>query len=79
MMDSELDIRLRRIEEMTLLAAKNVLSIHEAALLLGRSEKTIRNRLDEIPHYWGGTGLAFRRDELENWQCRVKHNPINLQ
>lgn len=77
-MDTELDIRLRRLEEMTLLAAKNVLSLREAALLLGRSEKTIRNRLDEIPHYYGGTGLAFRRDELENWQCKVKCNPIEL-
>ena len=78
-MDTELDLRLRRLEEMTLLAAKNVLSIREAALLLGRSEKTIRNRLDEIPHYYGGTGLAFRRDELESWQCKVKCNPIELK
>lgn len=77
-MDAELDKRLRRIEELTLLAAKNVLSIKEAALLLGRSEKTIRNRLDEIPHYWGGTGLAFRRDELEAFQCKVKCTPIEI-
>ncbi len=70
----ELDNRLARIERMTLLAAKNVLSIKEAALLLGRSEKTIRNRLDEIPHYYGGTGLAFKRDELEAWRCQFGYN-----
>jgi len=75
-MDAELEKRLDRIERLTLLGAKNVLSVKEAALLLGRSEKTIRNRLDEIPHYYGGTGLAFRRDEIEAWQCQVKCSPL---
>ena len=77
-MDAELDIRLKRIEEMAALAAKNVISIKEAAILIGRSEKTIRNRLDEIPHYYGGTGLVFRRDELEQWQCQVKCTPVQI-
>lgn len=77
-MDAELDIRLKRIEEMAALAAKNVISIKEAAILIGRSEKTIRNRLDEIPHYYGGTGLVFRRDELEQWQCQVKCTPVSI-
>lgn len=75
---SELDARLDRIEQMTLLAAKNVLSVKEAALLLGRSEKTIRNRLDEIPHYYGPMGITFRRQELEDWMCQVRHEPITL-
>ena len=74
-MEAELDTRLKRLEDLTALAAKNVLSIKDASLLLGRSEKTIRNRLDEIPHYYGGTGLVFRRDELEAWQCQVKCSP----
>ena len=77
-MDAELDRRLKRIEEMSALAAKNVLSIKEAAILIGRSEKTIRNRLDEIPHYYGGTGLVFRRDELEQWQCQVRCKPVQI-
>ena len=77
-MDTELDTRLARIEELTLLGAKNVLSVREAALLLGRSEKTIRNRINEIPHYFGGTGLVFKREELEAWQCQVKCEPITL-
>lgn len=75
---SELDARLDRIEQMTLLAAKNVLSVKEAAMLLGRSEKTIRNRLDEIPHYYGPMGVTFRRQELEDWMCQVKCTPINI-
>ena len=78
-MDAELDIRLKRIEEMAALAAKNVISIKEAAILIGRSEKTIRNRLDEIPHYSGGPGLVFRRDELEQWQCQVKCRPTDIR
>ena len=77
-MDAELDKRLRALEELSLLAAKNVLSIKEAALLIGKSEKTIRNKLDQIPHYYGGNGLVFKRDELEAWQCQVKCTPIQI-
>ena len=77
-MDAELEKRLQRIEEMTLLAAKNVLSVRDVALLTGRSEKTIRNRLDEIPHYRGGTGIVFKRSEIEAWMCRVECKPIRL-
>lgn len=77
-MDAELEARLNRLEELTALAAKNVLSIRDASILLGRSEKTIRNNLDEIPHYYGGTGLVFKRSELEAWQCQVKCRPIEI-
>ena len=77
-MDAELEARLNRLEELTALAAKNVLSIKDASILLGRSEKTIRNRLSEIPHYYGGTGLVFKRSELENWQCQVQCKPIEI-
>jgi len=76
-MDAELNARLNRIEELTALAAKNILNIKDASVILGRSEKTIRNRLEEIPHYYGPLGLMFRRDELENWMCAVKCQPIN--
>lgn len=77
-MDTELSARLDRIEEMTLLGAKSVLSIKEAALLIGRSEKTLRNRISEIPHYYGGTGLVIKREDLEAWQCKVKHIPPTI-
>lgn len=75
-MDKELEIRLSRLELMTILAAKNVLDIHDMALLLKRSEKTIRNRLNEIPHYYGPMGLAFKKDEVEAWLCKVELKPI---
>lgn len=69
-MASDIDIRL--------LSVKNVLSLKEAALLMGRCEKTIRNRLDEIPHYYGPMGVVFRKDELEAYMCQVKCTPVKL-
>ena len=77
-MDNELDMRLQRIEQTALLASKNVLSLKEAAQLMGKSEKTIRNRLNEIPHYYGPFGVRFKRDELESWMCQVKCKPANI-
>ena len=77
-MESELNARLDRIERYSLLAAKQVLSINDVALLLGKSVKTVRNRLDEIPHYYGGNGLAFKRSEIEAWMCQVKCTPISI-
>lgn len=78
-MDAELNNRLERIERMTLLAAKNVLSVDDLALLLGLSPKTIRNQIDDIPHYRDAKAhVWFKRSEIENWQCRVKHTPIEL-
>jgi len=76
-MDAELRESLDRIERLTLLSAKNVLTVDDVALLLGRSPKTIRNQMGTIPHYKNGKSVYFRREELEQWQCRVKCNPIN--
>ena len=62
---------------MTKKTATTLLTVKEAAAVLGRSEKTIRNRLNEIPHYNGPLGVCFKRDELESWMCQVKCTPIN--
>lgn len=77
-MDKEIESRLERIEAYTLLAAKNVLNVNEVALLIGRSPKTIRNRMDEIPHYTGPEGIRFIRSEIEEWMCAVQHTPIAI-
>lgn len=77
-MDADLDKRLKCLERLSLLAAKNVLSVKDAALLMGRSEKTVRNRLDEIPHYYGPMGVTFKREELETWMCKVKCDPVQV-
>lgn len=80
-MDTALTARLASLEDTLqkvsalILCNKDVLSIKEAAILLGRSEKTIRNRLEQIPHYRGGTGIVFKRKELEEWQCQKKYKP----
>lgn len=66
-MDAELMTHLQNIERLALLGAKNVLTMKDVALLTGRSVKTIRNRLGEIPHHHGPMGIVFRRDELESW------------
>lgn len=75
-MTPDLDTRLRRIESAALLGAKNVLTLKDAALLTGRSEKTIRRRLGEIPHHNGPMGIVFKRDELENWL--TTNNPSQI-
>ena len=54
------------------------MNIKEAARFMGRSEKTVRNRLKEIPHYYGPLGVVFKRKELEDWMCQIKCNPIQL-
>ena len=60
------------------ISEKNILNVKEAAMLVGRSEKTIRNRLSEIPHYYGPFGVYFKRDELESFLCQVKCMPKTL-
>ena len=76
-MDTELKDQLDRIESLTLLAAKNVLTVKDVALLTGRSEKSIRNRLPEIPHYRGPMGVCFDRATLESWMLAVKITPAS--
>ena len=77
MSEIELAERLDRIERMTLLAAKNVFTVEDLALYLGKSAKTIRNQADRIPHYYNELGqLTFKREEIEQWQCAVKHTPV---
>lgn len=75
-MDAELTARLDRIEKLTLLAAKNVLTVDDVTLLMGRSPKTIRNIISEIPHYKNGRGVWFKREEVEQYLCRVPITPI---
>jgi len=75
-MEAEIRDRLDRIERLTLLAAKNVLTVDDLALLIGRSPRTIRNQINEFPHYKNGKSVYFRKDEIESYLCQVKHTPI---
>lgn len=76
-MDPEIKKQLDRIERLTLLGAKTVLSVQDVAFLLGKSEKTVRNNISEIPHYRNGHGIWFKRDEIEAWQCQVRCTPVS--
>lgn len=78
-MEAELRQQLEEIKQLTLLGAKNVLSVNDVAFLLGKSPKTVRNMVDEIPHYRNGHGIWFKRSEVEAWQCQVKHNVIAIK
>ena len=71
-MEAELKDWMNRMEKLAVLGAKNVLTVADAALLMGRSQKTVRNILSEIPHYTNGRGVYFKRDEFEAYLCQVK-------
>ena len=74
---NELLKRLDRLEVLTLLAAKSVLTLEEVCLLTGLAKSTVykmtANRV--IPHYHcgdNGKHLYFRKDEVEGWLTRNK-------
>ena len=75
MSEIELEQRLERIEQYTLLAAKNVLTMDEACMLTGLSKARMYALTSEkkIPHYKQGK-LYFKRKELEQWMTchRIK-------
>lgn len=65
--------QLDRIERNSLLAAKNVLTVEDAAILLGLSPSTIyRWTMSKIiPHYKpNGKLVFFNKKELEDWMMR---------
>ncbi len=61
--------QLTRIERMTLIGAKEILDLSEAALFTGFSEghlyRLTSGRL--IPHYKKSNRLVFKKAELEEW------------
>lgn len=61
----------KRIEQYTLLAAKNVLQIADVALLTGLSKASIYRLTSQngIPYYkrTGGGYIYFDRKEIEDW------------
>ena len=70
-MDKELETRLNNIERYTILAAKNVLTIDDVALLTGLSKSYLYRLTCErkIPFYKpNGKQIYFDRKEIENWQ-----------
>lgn len=69
--------RLDRIERLTLLSAKNVLTFDDVALLTGLSKSHLYKQTcsHQIPHYKpNGKQIYFDRTELENW---MKQNRVS--
>lgn len=66
--------RLTRIETLTLLAAKSVLTMDEARLITGLAKSSLYKLTANkaIPHYKadGGKHIYFKKSELEDWMTR---------
>ena len=61
--------KLEKLERITLLSAKNVLTIDDVSNLTGLSKARLYTLCSEnkIPHYKQGR-TYFKRDEVEKWQ-----------
>jgi len=75
-MESELKNELSEIKKLTLLGAKQTLTMSDCALLTGLSKSTLYKMVGEkkIPHYksQGGKLLYFSKSEVEAWQLHHK-------
>lgn len=78
---NELIKRLDRLEVLTLLAAKSVLTLEEVCLLTGLAKSTVykMTAYRVIPHYHadGGKHLYFKKDEVEDWLTRNRVSSHN--
>lgn len=56
------------------------LTLQEAAAYLSISERSIRERLDEIPHFrpLEGRKLLFKRSELDGWMEGFRVNEVDV-
>ena len=66
--------RLDRIEQITLIQAKNVLGVEDVATLTGYSVKHIYRLTSDrdIPHFKRGGKLYFLKKEVENWMTETR-------
>ena len=76
MSDKQISIlmdKLKRIEALTVLSAKTILTVEDVSALTGLSRARIYTLCSnkEIPHYKQGK-LYFKRNELEAWQTANK-------
>ena len=73
MIDQEIKEQLDRIEQYSLIAAKNVLNIQEAAIILGMTVEGVRYnvRNNRLPYYKPNINrLYFKKSELEDWMMQ---------
>ena len=73
MIDSEIKEQLDRIEQYSMIAAKTMLNIKEAAFILGMSEEGVRFNVRKhiLPCYRPNINrLYFKKSELEDWMMQ---------
>lgn len=66
----ELNTKLDRIERITLIGSKNVLTMDDASLVTGLSKGYLYRltSTQRIPHYkLNGRNLYFKKSEIEDW------------
>lgn len=61
--------RFDRLEKLTILGAKSVLTMDEACLITGLTKSTLYKKTAdrEVPHYRNGKFIYFKKVELEDW------------
>ena len=79
MIDPEIKEQLDRIEQYSQIAAKNVLNIKEAAIILGMTvrgvRENVRNRI--LPCYKPNVNrLYFKKNELEEWMTQNRRKSM---
>lgn len=69
-----LKARFDRLDELTLIGTKEVLTIDEAALFTGFKKNGLYNLTyqKQIPYYKKSGRVFFRKSELESWMTRHK-------
>ena len=65
----QLSEKLDKLERITLVAAKSILTIEDVSMLTGYSVKHIYRLTSgrEIPHFKRGCKLYFKKSEVESW------------
>lgn len=71
-----MDERFDRLEATTLIGVKNILTVEEAAIYIGYTEKGVYTLTSQkrVPHYKKNGKLYFDKQELDRWMTenRVK-------
>lgn len=64
--------RFDRLEQLTLLGAKEVVTLDEVCFLTGLAKSTVYKLTANkaIPHYTNGKHLYFKKSEVEQWLTR---------
>lgn len=77
MIDNAIQEQLNRIETMSVIAAKNVLTLEEAAIVMGLKKETVRRMMQKhtLPYYKPNANLVyFKKSDVEAWMLQNRMN-----